>query len=65
MRVDIYTENLGCGDRWRLYVASVLPSCSGAIVAVLEQDGAVVLVTETPGRSGLGRHVYQTAEAAR
>ena len=32
------------------------------IVAAIEADGSAVLVTATPGRSGLGRHIYQTAE---
>jgi len=63
-RVDIFTEHKGCGDRWRLYVSGVLPSCWRDIVSALEQQGEAVLVTATPGKSGLGRHVYISSNAA-
>ncbi len=60
-RVDIYMGAVGC---WRLYVSRVLPSCWRDIVSALERQGEAVLVTATPGRSGLGKHVYMTGEGA-
>ena len=61
-RVDIYTETYEGGNKWNLYVAGVARSCWRRIVAALEAQGETVLVTATPGRSGLGRNVYVTGD---